>query len=231
MNRFTNIFARCLALFALAAFTSVNPCNAQTTSRPLSDWLSAQGTTSTFTPPIPDFVGWYDPTYFAGVDYAGLAAQYLATHGGPNLGTIVTGGVTETLQSDGTVEVTVTVNARNALAWATLAAGDPATGPTVFGSRAVDLLTNPSAPIALVSSSLKITFTNPAPGAPLPDFMGFLTGAVPFTLKNLTYTCSGPGPLADGSPGRMTISQVGHFNTPFMGANADAFPVEKIKVK
>jgi hypothetical protein len=59
--------------------------------------------------------------------------------------------------------------------------------------------------------------------------MGFLPGAVPFTLKNLTYTASGPGPLADGTAGKLTISQVGHFNTSFMGANADAFPVEKIK--
>jgi len=232
MKRTRTVLVLCFAVLAVASLIAVSPCPAQTTERPLSDWLNAQGTTSGFTPPIPDFLGWYDPTYFAAVDYAGLAANYLATHGGPSLGTSLTGSVVETLLPDGTVEVTVSVNARNALAWATLnASGDPATAPTVIGSRAVDLLTNPSAPIALVNSSLKLTFTNPAPGAPLPDMMGWITGTIPFTIKNLTYSSNGSGAVPGGGNARLHIIQVGNFNTQFLGANADGFPVEKISVR
>jgi hypothetical protein len=56
-----------------------------------SDFLSAQGTTSRFFPPVPDYVGWTDNpfTTFGLVDYAGLADKYypggdgkVARHGG-----------------------------------------------------------------------------------------------------------------------------------------------------
>ena len=56
----------------------------QVTTRPLSEFLDAQGTTSPkFFPPAPNYVGWTDnqvldkATLFALVDYAGLANGYL----------------------------------------------------------------------------------------------------------------------------------------------------------
>lgn len=233
MNRIMKVSACCLALLFVTAITFANPCAAQTTSRPLSDFLSAQGTTSNFTPPIPDFWGWYDNPgfiYFAAVDYAGLAANYLATHGGPNLGTVITGGITETVQPDGTVEVTVTLNARNALAWACPASEDWATFPTVFGSRAITLLTNPNAPIALVNSQLKITFINPAPGAPLPDMSDFWGPRYP-DLRNVTYSSNGSGPLSGGGNGRLKIVQTGLMAAQGKGPNWDGWPAEIVTIK
>jgi hypothetical protein len=46
----------------------------QVTTRPLSDFLDAQGTTSRFFPPVPDMLGWSDGPFinFGLVDYAGL---------------------------------------------------------------------------------------------------------------------------------------------------------------
>lgn len=225
MNRTMKIFGLCVALVAVAALAAVNPCAAQTTNRPLSDFLSTQGTSSNFNPPIPDFWGWTNNsplTLFAGVDYAGLALRVL-----PNLGTVVTGGITETLMPDGTYEVTVNCNAKNANAWVCPFPSDPATQPTVFGSRPADFLTNPNAPKALVNSSLKWTFTATMAGAPIPDmvYMDFST------LKSIKFGATGTGQVPGGGTAKLTITEVGLLTTGFHGAVGDGFPAEKITIK
>ena len=224
----TRILKISAVLLTLVAFTLAQPCAAQTTNRPLSDFLSTQGSTSQFFPPLPDYIGWANNpfTTFALVDYAGLAANYLATHGGPSLGTTVTGSVTETRLADGTYEVTVSVSAQNALAWA-CDAPDIFNNPTIFGSRGATLLCNPSAPTALVSSQLKVTFITTAAGAPIPD----LTGPTPYNLKSLKFSGNGPGPVPGGGTARLSVIQSGILNTPFKGAVADGFPAEKVTVK
>jgi hypothetical protein len=230
MIRTSKIFGLCLALVAVAGFATVNPSTAQATDRPLSDFLSTQGTTSTFDAPIPDFWGWTNnnpQNLFAGVDYAGLAANYLLTHGGRNLGTTLTGGITETLMANGTYEVVITVNGKNVNAWVSPLPGNVATDPTVFGNRPSALLTNPNTPVALVNTSLKITFIATVAGAPIPD----MSGPVPYTLKNVKFSASGPGPLADGSTGKLKVIQSGLFNTQWKGAVSDGFPAETISIK
>src|SRR5438552_11446756 len=146
MIRTMKIFGLSLALLAVAAFATVNPSAAQTTNRPLSDFLSTQGTTTQYFPPVPDFIGWTNnnpPTLFAAVDYAGLVAKYLAAHGGPSLGTTISGGITETRLADGTYEVVVTTSTKNALAWA-CDVSNIFTNPTLFGSRGSELAANPN---------------------------------------------------------------------------------------
>ena len=230
MSRTWKTFALCLALVAIAAFSVVHPAAAQTTDRPLSDFLSTQGTTSIYLPPIPDFIGWTnnDPqTKFAGVDYAGLAATYLGNHGGPILGTSITGGITETRLPDGTYEVVVTANAKDALAWVCPFPADIVTTPTVFGTRGSELAANPNLPFALVNSSLKFTIITTVAGAPIPD----LTGPVPYTLKNLKISATGQGNVPGGGTGKLSIIQSGVFNTQWKGALGDGFPAEKISIK
>ena len=224
----TRILKISAVLLTLAAFTLAQPCAAQTTNRPLSDFLSTQGSTSQFFPPLPDYIGWANNpfTTFALVDYAGLAANYLATHGGPSLGTTLTGGVTETRLADGTYEVTVSVSAQNALAWA-CDAPDIFNNPTIFGSRGATLPSNPSAPTALVNSQLKVTFITTTAGAPIPD----LTGPTPYNLKSLKFSANGSGPVPGGGTARLSVIQSGIFSTPFKGAVADGFPAEKVTVK
>jgi hypothetical protein len=79
--------------------------------RPLSDFLDAQGTTSIFFPPVPDYIGWTGsaPDYpnFALVDYAGLANDWLVGQGVKSLHTQVNGRVWECALADGTARVTV----------------------------------------------------------------------------------------------------------------------------
>ncbi len=211
------------------------------TQRPLSDFLSAQGSTSTFIPPLPDFIGWSNnnpQTLFASVDNLGLVSSYLASHGGPVLGTQVSGSVRERPLADGRAEVTVIIHSTNALTWVTpLPSDNLATSPLLFGYRGTDLLTNPALTPALSSAEMKVVFKNTAPGAALPDLVvAFILGnAEPGQeLVMLGFKSSGFGPLhalagvPEGTPGRCNVVQTGLLMTRFMGATADGFPAERV---
>jgi hypothetical protein len=64
-------------------------------TRPLSDFLDAQGGPVQFFPPVEDYVGWFDAPFvnFALVDYAGLANDYIEEGAGESLGTTSSGSV------------------------------------------------------------------------------------------------------------------------------------------
>jgi len=120
-----SLFAGCSKTSVLAPNDGITKTSggsqALSTQRPLSDFLSAQGSTSDFFPPFPDYIAWTnnDPqTLFAAIDYTGSAAAYLAGHGGPVIATQVTGSVSERPLDDGRAEVTVNVFTKNALTWA-----------------------------------------------------------------------------------------------------------------
>jgi hypothetical protein len=56
----------------------------QVSTRPLPDFVDAQGMTSKFFPPVQDMLGWDDglaATNFGLVDYAGLANAYIRVAG------------------------------------------------------------------------------------------------------------------------------------------------------
>jgi hypothetical protein len=219
----------------------------ETIQRPIQDFLATQGTFCIddgmggcllFVPPDPNFLGWTNDLdssviYFAGVDYAGLANAYA----GP--GPQISGTVTERPLPDGTAEVTVRLLTKNANAWvieldlAGDVLGQIAGRPTLFGHRPADVLGG-AAP-ALVDSFLHVVFINSEPGAPLPDMMQI--NGTP-ALMSLFFRASGPGPLtaefgvAEGTPGRVTITQTGLFATHGQGtALADAFPAETLTLK
>jgi len=209
------------------------------TQRPIEDFLGAQGTTSMFFPPVPDYVGWtVQPTFerFALVDYAGLAAAFLSENYAVNLGTSVSGSARERPLADGRAEVSVFLSTSNALAWASeVDVDDFANSPLLFGARAGDVAGGAQA--ALGSSRLKAVFTNTAPGALLPDLVAafILGGAAPGQeLRSLSFHAEAAGPLhadfdvPEGTPGRLTVSQTGLFMTGFQGATADGFPAERV---
>jgi len=214
------------------------------TQRPLSDFLAAQGSTSIFISPLPDFIGWANnspQTLFASVDYLGLVGDYLASHGGPVLGTQVEGTVSERALADGRAEVTVVLHTTDALTWVMpLPGNDFATDPLVFGYRGTDLLADPSLVPALSSSDSKVVFKNTAPGAPLPDLItAFILGqTLPGQeLVSLSFDSNGTGLLRalsgepEGSPGRCTVVQTGLFMTGFHGAVGDGFPAERVTIR
>ncbi len=225
--------------------SSKNPSSAQfpkaEAQRPISDFLSAQGTTSLFFPPFPDYIGWTNnnpQTRFALIDYTGAAAAYLASHGGPSLGTHVDGSINEVPLADGRAEVTVILHATNAMSWATTASDFA--GPLYFGERGSDLLANPSLKPGLSNVNMRVVFTNDAPGAPLPDLVNaFILGNATAgqELRFLMFVSDGSGLLheaagvPEGTPGRLQVTQKGIFVTRGGGATADGFPAEHVELR
>ena len=72
----------------------------------------------------------------------------------------------------------------------------------------------------------------------MPDFMQLVYCPAPGQgLRRIRVSASAEGPLReafgvpDGTPGRLTVSETALFQTPFMGAVGDAFPVEHVNLK
>jgi hypothetical protein len=250
MRKDTNVghlFASSLLTFALAA-----PCTAQAaTERPLSDFLDAQGTTSVFWPPFPDYLGWANgippivssngPSLqcrFAGIDYAGLSAQYLGANG-IFLGTTVTGSVRERPLADGRAEVTVVLHTANALSFAQTCDNYGPGNPSAFGAQQTELLADPSLTPGMSTVDFLAVFKNTAPGAPLPDLV--LVNVDPtllppgFELVSLYFRANGSGPLhpssgfAEGTPGGLVVTQTGILRPqPGGRVDYDGFPAERV---
>src|SRR5215471_8666791 len=100
----------------------ISPTSSLPRVRPITDFTDAQGTTSHFYPPAPDYaIGMttatctvpHCPGRIAVVDYTGGANRYLTNRGYPSLGTNVEGSITEIPLSDGRAQVTVVLHTRN----------------------------------------------------------------------------------------------------------------------
>src|SRR4051794_30471137 len=73
------------AATSIGGLALLGPRARATTQRPISDFLSKQGTTFEFTPGVGDQIGWSSsaarpPVRFALVDYAGLGYAFLKAH-------------------------------------------------------------------------------------------------------------------------------------------------------
>lgn len=263
-------------LVIVVALSLALPALAQTTQRELDEFIQAQGQTGgdnppSYVPPDPNFIGittiifpppdrgWgkkSSPIYFAGVDYAGLAATYengLGTNPLAMQVPEITGTVTERPLPDGTAEITVIMHTKGANIWVIELGedytlwGDEIAGaaPTLFGYRPRDV--TQGAKPALADTLLHIVFIISAPGAPLPDLLSInYTPAVKF----FAFTAHGEGPLTNafiqgGASGKCTIVQTGLFGTYFKNfppnddgtpsspnrVAFDIFPVENIKLQ
>ena len=227
-----------VALWFMVLATMVN---ASTTTRPISDFIETQGTFCIddgmggcflFVPPVANFIGWSDlkANLCASVDYAGLANEYVesASGGAVSFSTETDGTVIERPLPDGRAEVTILLHTKNALTWIIDGCEDFATNPLLFGHRAPDVLGGEDA--ALGESSLKVGFVNTAPGDPLPDLEQLIFAPLPGQEfpSFISFRAQADGMLADGTPGRVEVTQTGLFITSFMGATADGFPAEKI---
>jgi hypothetical protein len=205
---------------------------ANSVKRPFSDFLIGQGSSSSFLPPVPDFYGWgselADGTVRAlAMDYLGVANQTIIDLGGPDLGTQVSGSVTEIPLADGRANVTVILHVSNALIWLTdvdfAQGGDFATDPLIMGARPAEVVAG--ATPALGSGNLKFVFINTAPGAAIPDIMLADFGEIDvpgFELQQLKITATGTGtlhntplhmvPWSEGDSGKMSLSFTGLFH-------------------
>jgi len=190
-------------------------------TRPISDFLDAQGHSSAFPNGIntggpaglPDALGFSTSTAtledgtgrWARVDYTGQDAAFLHL----NLGTTTTGTINERVLPDGTAEDTVNLVTRNALAWANKF--DFVTNPVIFGYLPSQLAANPSLRPAVADSVLQVVVRIPHAGAALPDLVGLNTGTFPpdDTLVSLSFRATGRGTIPAGQDATLVISQTG----------------------
>lgn len=200
------------------------------TTRPLSDFLSAQGTSRTFFPPVPDYAGWADHNLitFALVDYAGLANHYL----NDKLGTRINGTVIQSELSDGSTQIKVVLSTTKALGFAQSVAdiadnkGDFLNTLTIFGNKAQDVANGAEA--AVGQSNFLITFSISGPGVRLPDLQEVLFNNSPDYMPiNFSFTSTTPGKRADGTKAVLQVNQAGSFTDAQTGW---VYTAEKVEI-
>lgn len=226
-----------LAAVAMGLQFVSSTASAQVIRRSIDEFVAAQGTYCIddgeggcflFVPPVENFLGWFDPRGLGiSVDYAGLADDYLEG----DLGTSFEGTVTERPLRGGGCLVRVMLHTRDALTW--VIPWDPedenpfGDNDLLFGARVTDI--EDGAEPALGDSLLILEYIAPECGLPLLDLieLAFFTPEG-YELRSVKFIASADGLLADGTPGRVHVTQVGLFHTGFHGAVADGFPVERI---
>src|SRR5262245_30678236 len=205
--------------------------------RPLSEFLSAQGTTNAAIPPVPDYIAWTgrppDYPHLGSMDYAGLANNSLVALGGTSVGTQISGAF---LRRDlgGKYQYELDLFTTNAISFMLpFPSTNQLTDPLLFGARAQDILAG-AAP-ALGDCHFRFVWRENK-GAFIPDAYGLITGVLPpgFELVEISFRGTAAGTLheaagvKEGTKGTMVISETGLFQTGFHGATGDAFPAEVV---
>jgi hypothetical protein len=178
---------------------------------------------------------WSDPKtgLFASIDALGQFDD-------GDFGTIVDGSISEAKSPGGLANVNVTVHTSNALMRAYAYDPDFNAIP-LFGHLFGEVLEG--APPTLGDSLLKVSFTNTAPGAPLPDFFQMAFCPAPGqALQLLAMRARASGPLREafgvpeGTPGMLEVTQNGLIGTaaianPNSRVGLDAFPAEHVIIR
>ena len=223
--------------------------------RRLSDFLSTQGSTNIFIPPVPDYLGWLAPppgvktvktpapSYVGGnsasCDYAGLANEWLIENGHADLGTAISGSVTEQTLSDGRILVHVELHTINALTFGMRVTapefGNFATDPLIFGARAQDVLAGATPGIGQCHASF---VWEQDPGDLLDFEYSIFNGGPGFRLVDYSFHAMATGPLTAaaglgpaGTPGTLRVSQACFLRTTFNGATVDTCPAEYVEIR
>jgi hypothetical protein len=219
-------------------------------SRPLSDFLDNQGASSTFFPPVPDYVGWAgdfpgdcDPNTFQGtfglVDYAGLANSYIKNNGGKSLRTKVRGSVRECVLPNGKAEIKVRILTKRALGFAQSinelcdSGFDFADTVTNFGNQVIDTVIDEEViPGVLNGASAAVgpvifvtSFTIEKPGDTLPDYLDVAFGNT-YAPASLFFASTTFGTRPDGTAAYMQVFQKA---TVAEGADWD-YTIEEVKL-
>jgi hypothetical protein len=205
------------------------------TSRPLFDFLDAQGTLNDppqFFPLVKDYSGWADGNFttFGLVDYAGLADKYIKAQTGHSLGTTMEGNVIERRLVDGTAQITVVLSTKRALGFAQSIADlinsnfDFLNTPTIFGAKAQDVVTGKDAAVGPVT--LLTTFSISAPGAALPDFLDVINNPAQYAPVKFDFTSTTVGMRPDGKKAILHVHQVGSTDA----QKVLNFSIEKVEV-
>ena len=222
----------------------------KTATRPIGDWLSAQGScTSVPVNYAANYFSWTGKpapnglvNLLATMDYAGVDAAALG------LPTAITGTVIEGALADGRTRVKVKVVARDALTYVQEFDGSTI-GSLVFGTTPDDVSGGASPTLGKASFELEYVVARSL-GDPMEDvFAGFFvqfgepgwvcspeTPPIAFEdLHFLGFAGTAGGPCADGSASQFSVVQTGLIGAAltngFRGALGDAFPAEFITIR
>jgi len=211
--------AAALTLFALVQ----KPAMAQTTMRPLSDFIDAQQVAGNGSP----YIDWTDPTTnrVMVIDYAGKINDYIVAHGGTGVGTTISGTVMQRALKDGKAEITVLLHLQHAIVYAYQGSS------LVFGHTQTDILSGSDPALATVNFTLKFTIS--APGAPLNDLSTIVFSQHAEVFQQLNAIGQGTFRaaygVADGTPGIAQTTQTGTLQSQGNGGpRGDHFPAEHI---
>jgi hypothetical protein len=182
-------------------------------------------------------------------DYTGFWSKILKDATGNDVGTTVTGKVTESTLSDGTAEITAEVHTKNSIMWATEGSfidwsnycdGNVSASDMVFGYTMDQLVGDKSLTPALCNMDFKIIYTESSEGADffnLSDQNQCVNSGV-YPIKSISINVSGSGILHPGSGVvsadknvNCAMQQVDLLNPKAIqlcSATSDAFPAEKI---
>ena len=206
---------------------------ASKTARPISDFVSTQGSIPLDEGPTlggefivgKSFIWGNSLSQLFQVDYSGANAKALVSVGGPNPNTSFAGKIAEQRLPDGQALDTIQLKTTNALADMVNASTFPnncSNGgrvtfiacPVIFGYSPIELANGIGRPL-LVTSVLDVTLVNTAPGAPIPDLVTVLGNSPSDSVayvKTLTLQTTAVGPLRsafgvpDGTRGQGSLN-------------------------
>jgi hypothetical protein len=200
------------------------------THRPIEDFLEAQGTH----PGYGIFLTWAneDISYYASVDYAGLDYEWILTRsdGKIDIGTEMSGTITEKPLADGRTVVHVVLHTSNALTWVQSYAYPY---PIVFGSIPA-WITDRGAEPALADCVLDMKYiTNAKPSESMSDLMQIIFEPengqeilqARFTAMAKGHLNSGFG-VEQGTAGIIQITQKAPLNAPGLWKSGTQLPVD-----
>jgi hypothetical protein len=191
--------------------------------RPIEDLIATQGTYDG------NFLSYINNEWIveASVDYAGLDNQAIIAAGGDDLGTTITGSITEKVLVDGRTLVRFSIHTENALTRAI----DWNIGDYIFGST-VDEIINEGAHASLGSCKFDMTYiTTAPPGSPMPDLLQMAYYGIPgYSMVKVQFVATSMGELnsefgvPQGTPGRVHLTQSANFYAPGQWHNHPSLP-------
>jgi hypothetical protein len=183
-------------LLGLCILGSAAATQAQTRTRPISDWVNAQTT----------LFWWYEPDDGNAIflDYTGRYNAWLVANGYPDLGTTVSGSVTERPLKGGGTHVHVVLHVDNTFAYAW-----NLNQPGLWLGNALGAVLGGAEPAIGACNFVLDWDTTSAPGTETLDFIQVVGGASVMFNASCTGVFNAASPYAAGTPGEASTTQRG----------------------
>jgi hypothetical protein len=201
-----------MCAITLSSTAVAAPSGKGVSHRPIEDLIATQGTYNG------NFLSWINNYWVVeiSVDYAGLDNQAIIAGGGEDLGTTITGSITEKVLTDGRTLVRISLHAKNALTRSI----DWSIGDYIFGSTVAEVLDGAHA--SLGYCKLDMTYiTTAAPGSTMPDLLQMAYyGIDGYSMVSVNFVASSKGELnsefgvPQGTPGMARTTQSANFYAP-----------------